>query len=341
MKIIKGLLYFILVVVVIIAVAALFAPSEKTVERETIIDAPASQVYAQVANFENWQNWDPWFKRDTSQTREFNGSPGDEGYGYSWKSDHKQVGNGSMTITSQEENVNTNYHIVMGDEGQSMEMDGGWTFEEVDGKTKVTWNMKSELGFPMKLMHYMTEKWVGPDFEAGLANLKEYVESMPDAPEAPAVEIVTEFGVNYAIVKDLVNFSDFEGFFHDAYPAIYSYLGENGVEAKGPPSALYYTWDTTNQQSECAAAVAISDAIAEETTATTIAVGEATLGANSITYAQMGDYEQSMASHNALGAWLEENEKTFAGPVIEQYVVGPTTAENPADYHTNIVYHFE
>ena len=316
-------------------------PSEKVVERSITIDAPASQVYAQVADFKQWDNWDPWYERDTAQVREYNGEPGDEGYGYSWKSDHKQVGNGSMTITSQEENVSSNYHIVVGDAGQSMEMDGAWKFNEVDGKTEVTWSMTSKLGFPMKIMHYMTEKWVGPDFEAGLANLKEYVENMPDAPEGPSVEIVTEFGVNYAIVKDVVNFADMDGFFNSAYPAIFGYLGENGVEAKGAPSALYYSWDTVNQQSEMAAAVAISDPMVEETTATDIGVGEAALGANSLTYAQMGDYDQSMASHTALGAWLEANDKTFVGPVIEEYIKGPTNAESPEEYHTNIIYHFE
>lgn len=340
MKVLKGILYFILAIVVILALAALFAPSEKTVERSITIDAPASAVYPMVANFSNWQQWDPWFARDSTQERTYDGEPGEETYGYSWKSENPQVGNGSMYVTGMEENKNAKYVIKVGEGGQQMEMDGAFNFEEAEGKTTVSWSMTSNLGFPMKIMHYMTEKWVAPDFESGLASLKSLVESMP-AKEAKEVKIITEFGVNYAVVEETVSFDAMDTYFMEAYPAIFGYMEANGVEPKGPASAFYYTWDTANKQTELAAAVAISDAMEEETTEVDIAVGKAQLGANSISYMQLGDYDQSADSHNALGAWMAENSKEFDGPVMEQYIKGPASEEDPANYMTMITYHFK
>ena len=341
MKIVKGLLYFILIVVAVFLIAALFAPSEKSVERSITIDAPAEKIFPAIANFESWQNWDPWFQRDTTQERTYNGSLGEEGYSYTWKSDNDQVGKGKMAMTSYEENVSTMSHITMGEEGKSMEMDAGFKLEADGEGTKVTWSMTSKLGFPWKIMHYMTEKWVGPDYEKGLANLKAYVENMPEETNNMSVEMVTEFGVNYAITKAVVPFSEMESFFGSAYGAIYGYLGSNGVEPKGTAMALYYTWDTVNQESELAAAVPISDPIVEETKPTTIAVGEAALGSNFIQYTMKGDYNQSMDVHNALGAWMAENDKEWDGPVIEEYLKGPSTETDPANYVTKITYHFK
>ena len=341
MKIVKGILYFLLIVIAVFLIAALFAPAEKTVERSITINAPASAVYSQIANFENWKNWDPWFKRDTTQVRTYNGTLGDESYSYSWKSDNEKVGNGMMTMDAFEENMSTSNHITMGDEGKTMEMDAGFKLEADGEATKVTWNMVSKLGFPWKIMHYMTEKWVGPDYEKGLANLKEYVESNPQVESAIEVEMLTEKGVNYAVVKETISFNDFDAFFGSAYGAIYEYLGKNGVQPMGNPSALYYTWDTINKQTEVAAAVPISDAVTIETKLETIDVGEAAMGSNSISYTMVGNYDGSEAAHNALGAWIAKNNKTYTGPVIEEYIKGPSNESDPSKYVTKISYYFE
>ena len=64
---------------------------------------------------------------------------------------------------------------------------GSWDFEIQDnGETKVTWGLSGEMGFFGRFIGAQMDKWVGPDFEVGLQNLKSYVESAAVAAEAAA-----------------------------------------------------------------------------------------------------------------------------------------------------------
>ena len=42
----------------------------------------------------------------------------------------------------------------------------------------------------------------------------------------------------------------------------------------------------------------------------------------------------------AINKWLEYNQKTMQGPVIEEYVKGPYDTKDSSDYLTRITYHF-
>lgn len=341
MKIVKGILYFILIIVAVLAIAAAFAPSEKIIERSTTINASPAQVFKLVANFENWKEWDPWFRKDTTQERTYNGKLGDEGYHYTWKSDHKQVGNGKMTILSYEDNVRADYHIGFGESGEDMGFDSYFKLEEDGEQTKVTWGMVSKSSWPMKIMHYLTEKFVGPDFDSGLSNLKAAAESMPEENSSMSVEMVTEYGVNYAIVKDQIKWEEMKAFFNDAYGVIFGYIGANGLEPKGNACAFYYTWDTVNQQTNLAAAVPISESIVYETEKTAISIGDADKAESFISYVYTGPYDNLGSVHDALGAWMDKNGKKYSGPVVEEYLVGPASESDPSKYQTRISYHFE
>ena len=71
-------------------------------------------------------------------------------------------------------------------DGQGMS-NGSWDFEIQDnGATKVTWGLSGEMGFFGRFIGAQMDKWVGPDFEAGLKNLKTYLESTAAAVEAEA-----------------------------------------------------------------------------------------------------------------------------------------------------------
>ena len=62
-------------------------------------------------------------------------------------------------------------------DGQGMS-NGSWDFEiQENGATKVTWGLSGEMGFFGRFIGAQMDKWVGPDFEAGLQNLKTFVES--------------------------------------------------------------------------------------------------------------------------------------------------------------------
>jgi len=200
MNFLKGILYFILIIAGAILLAAIFAPGTKKIERTVSINAPKAAVFNQISNFENWENWDPWFKLDSTQKRNYSGKLGDKDYRYSWSSENKNVGTGKIKLVSFKEKEQLDYLLYFGDGGSATE--GYFKLEEIDGVTSVKWGMVSKKGYPMKIINYFMEKFIAPDFEKGLANLKAYTEANPGVPaEHKMVEIVSEHGINYAVIK--------------------------------------------------------------------------------------------------------------------------------------------
>lgn len=339
MKALKILFYIVLSLVALVVLAVLFAPSEKIVERSIVIDAPAEKVYQVLIDNKLSENWDPWLDLDSNQIREYFGEFGDEEYGYSWESE--VLGTGKRTLESFEENRSITHDLTLND--WKMDMTAYFNLEPEGESTKVTWGMNSKAGFPFKAMHYMTDKWVGTDYENGLKKLKEFIETSENLDagvEIGEVEMVSEFGVNYAVVRAEVSFKDMDAFFNGSYGKIYPYLRENGIEPKGPPSAMYYTWDTVASKSNMAVAVPISEVVPMEVEEDSISIGAVEITSNSISHTMIGGYEGSEAAHYALSTWIEENGKVFEMPVMEQYIKGPANETDVTKYETNIIYHF-
>lgn len=344
MKLVKGFLYFVVILLVAGLLAALFAPGSKTIERSISIDASKNKVFNLVANFENWTKWDPWYTKDTNQIRTYKGTVGDEIYGYSWKSNNKDVGEGSINMLAIEGTDKLNYELIFNNGNSEEKAGGSFVLEEREGKTKVTWSMISEMSYPMKIMNYFMEGWIGPDFEKGLEQLKFYLENTAESElslNSTGVQIITEQGINYAIVKsENLPMSEMKNFFTSSYTQIYGYIQTNGLAPKGPSRALFFDWDEENGRTTLAAAVPISDLLLEEGIATQIEVGEAQVKSQSIEYVQSGGYSASQKSHIALSNWLEENEKELALPVIEEYIKGPNETQDSNQYKTKIIYYF-
>ena len=62
---------------------------------------------------------------------------------------------------------------------ETTDEDGFWQFDAIDGGTKVTWGMNGEMSFFSRFMTLFFDKMAGPDFDKGLAGLKEVCENIP------------------------------------------------------------------------------------------------------------------------------------------------------------------
>lgn len=82
-------------VLILIVVAGAYAiPSEVSLERSVVVDAPPAGVYPHVSSFQNFNAWSPWAKIDPNAKYEFTGPESGVGSTMSWTSDHPNVGNG-------------------------------------------------------------------------------------------------------------------------------------------------------------------------------------------------------------------------------------------------------
>jgi Polyketide cyclase / dehydrase and lipid transport len=152
-----------------------FMPGMTHVERSIDINAPSAAVFNQINEFKNWVNWSPWYKLDPKMALTYSQPSAGIGAKYNWASENKDLGKGQMTILDTKTNEKVQIKLLF-DNHESL----------VDFKlvakdslsTQVTWNMNIDNGLnPLsRWVGLGMDKFMGPDFEKGLADIKAFCE---------------------------------------------------------------------------------------------------------------------------------------------------------------------
>lgn len=174
MRVLLRIIIALVIVAVALVAAGFLMPKNVTVQRSAEIKAPADKIYPLINDPKEWKRWGAWYLRDPQMQLEYAGAPTGVGAKWSWRS--QTQGNGSMEVTEATPNQNMTYTLTFPD--YNMQSRGQFTFTPKGDATEVTWRMDSDLGSnPInRWFGTMLDKMVGPDFEAGLANLKKIAE---------------------------------------------------------------------------------------------------------------------------------------------------------------------
>jgi hypothetical protein len=173
MKILKNIVFGIVVLVVLLAVVGLvFIPAKSNVTRSTVIQAPADVIFDQVNDLKKNEAWSPW--KDPTMRITYGAVTEGKGATSSWTSKH--MGNGTMTIEETVPSSAININLDFGSMGSAKAL---WSFAPEGENVKVTETMASDAGMnPAKRwMSLMSDKMMGPYFDKGLAALKQVSES--------------------------------------------------------------------------------------------------------------------------------------------------------------------
>jgi uncharacterized protein YndB with AHSA1/START domain len=158
------------------AVVVWMQPDDYRLTRSTVIAAPAASVFARVNDLRQWEDWSPWAKLDPNAKVSFEGAVAGPGAMFHWSGNDK-VGAGMMTITQSRPNerIATRTDFIKPFEGTS---NADFIFSEANGQTNVIWTMSGTHTFISKAVCLVMsmEQTVGPDFERGLAQLKQVAE---------------------------------------------------------------------------------------------------------------------------------------------------------------------
>lgn len=196
MKILKGLGIALLVLFLAFTGYNAMQDGHYEVSRTAKMNATPMTVSAIVSEFKNWPDWAVWFERDSTMEATFGEKTTGVGANYSWVSEFS--GNGRMEILAYEPGTSMKTSITFDGQGSS---NGFWKFEQMDhGVTQVTWGITGEMGFYGRFLSGKMEEWVGPDFEKGLANLKELAERVQqDRDQATASEQAARAAIEAAM----------------------------------------------------------------------------------------------------------------------------------------------
>jgi len=149
-------------------------PSGFKVERSVNFAATPDRIYPLIADPREWRRWSVWNKRDPAMTMEYSGPPHGAGARWTWTS--ASEGNGEMEFTRVVANERVDYALSFPDMG--MRSTGQLRLEPAGSGTRVTWTNEGEMGANPVNRYFglFMDRFVGPDFEGGLNNLKALVE---------------------------------------------------------------------------------------------------------------------------------------------------------------------
>lgn len=148
-----------------------------TVTRSATIAAPPERIRALLDDFHEWTAWSPWEDVDPAMTRTYTGPDRGVGAHYAWEG-NKKAGKGWMRITRDDPGaVGADLHF-----DKPFPADNRFVFSLTPvgaDSTTVEWRMDGELSAMMRVFSLVKsmDSLVGPDFEKGLARLRQVAES--------------------------------------------------------------------------------------------------------------------------------------------------------------------
>lgn len=151
--------------------------SQYEVVRTTTIAADPARVHGLVDDFHQWVGWSPWEDLDPDLRRTYTGPDRGVGAHYAWQG-NRRAGRGSMEITAwTPQRIDVDLVFLKPFDSHSTV-----TFDLVpagEGRTDVTWTMRGEQQGLWGLIGRVIpmERFVGKDFDRGLARLKAAAES--------------------------------------------------------------------------------------------------------------------------------------------------------------------
>jgi len=176
MRFLKRLLVGLALLAATFLVVVWFQPDDYRLTRSTAIAAPAAAVFGHVNDLKKWDDWSPWAKLDPNAKVTFSGPQAGVGASFRWDGNDK-VGAGTMTITESkpDQRVATRTDFVKPFTGTSH---SDFVFSEQGSRTNVIWTMAGKQSFVGKAicLFVSMEQTLGPEFEKGLAQLKQVSE---------------------------------------------------------------------------------------------------------------------------------------------------------------------
>lgn len=334
----KKFLIGLLILLAAFVIVSFLLPKPAPVVRSAEINTPVAVVFQQVNELRNWEKWSAWVEKDSTIETVYGEKTEGEGASYSWTGE--LVGSGSLTIIKSEPSESLNTEVDFGFMGRG---NGSWTLVETNGETSVTWSMELLPGKGILagiigryfLAFSNMDPVVGPDFEQGLANLKELCES-----KSVVIETTEVLGVKYYTIRGNVKWEDISQFYTDNYPKIIQKVQEDQMEMTGMPRGLYYMWDEENQMTEMAAAIPITPIPEEGRPKKTVDIGpgKAAVYDNYLVYDYYGNYDDMLPAHNGLEKAYEEVFKKHPEVVMEEYVTDPGAEPDTSKWLTRIFY---
>lgn len=328
MKKVKFIFYGILVLFAILLVAAIFLPKEYECQTQLRLDASQPVVYNLLSNLENRAQWDPIASIEDVVFKETNSERS-----FSWISE--TIGSGRLESLLKKDTSDFTLNKYEGESKTPIVIKYSIKSDK-ENATIVSINYKGRQSWPLNLFNIITQKE-----KANLLSVE------LDALEIIARERERNSLYNgYTIVQDIVKEMNFiakrskvpssaiQQFYVQSLGLLGNYVQDAQLEIDGVAKVLYYTEDVRAEQLDLAIAIPV---IQEVHIPNAESVHLNTRKAVVVDY--YGITENAYLAHNAIKAFLKDNNYVVDMPIIEEYITDITTEKDPNKWLTKITYY--
>lgn len=246
MKILKYLLFLILLVIIGSAIYFGTKDGSYDIQDSVVIAAPSQVVFDKVNNFKSWESWNAWKNDDPDIGYTYAEKSSGEGATFSW--DGKK--SGSITTKKVIPNSEIIQDITYNSPTGKSEAEMYWKFEGMGDSTKVIWGTKGEHSLVEKAysslkksnftttIHKMNRTALGNIAEEVQGDMKKY---------SINVDGVTQYGGGYYMYTTSVAKQQEVGQKSiSMMSVVQEFIAKNKLNKAGDPFILFNETDTAN-----------------------------------------------------------------------------------------------
>ena len=313
-------------------------PKRVHIERSITIDRPASMMFELLNSYRYYNQWSPWAGRDPKAEFIISGPDSGVGARMSWIGDPQLVGSGWQEIVASKPYEQIDITLDFDAQGVALT---GFTLVPEGDSTRVTWSFDSDLtegvnyldSFLARYFGLLFDRWVGGDYELGLANLKQYAESLPisDFSQLKIERMdVDAQNILFVSTSSSQDPADIALAMAAAYAEISVFMNDAGISMSGQPMAITRAWEEGSYQFDAAIPV---DFVPVELTGN-IGSGLSPAGP-AVRAVHHGGHDQMMPAYEKLAAYMSAHGLSHGKVSWEHYISDPGNTA-PADMVTHI-----
>lgn len=316
-------------------------PKQVHIERTISIDRPATMMFELLNSYRYFNEWSPWAERDPQAEFVITGPDSGVGARMSWIGDPQLVGSGWQEIIASKPYEQID--IMLDFDAQGIAQTGFILQPEGDA-TRVTWFFDSDLtkgvnyldSFLARYFGLLFDRWVGGDYEQGLANLKRYAESLQVSDfnqlDIKRVDVAGQ-DILFVTSSSSQDPADIAVAMAAAYAEISIFMNHADINMSGQPMAITRAWEEGSYQFDAAIPV---DFIPAKLTGN-IHSGLSPSGP-AVRAVHHGGYDQMMPTYEKLAAYMSAHGLSQGKVSWEHYISDPgKTAQQDMITHIYIM----
>lgn len=318
------------VIIALIILISYLLPKSYKVERSISIKSSPEVIYMLTSDFRLWHVWAPWTK-ETDSTAVFtvSGEPGKPGAKWSWEG--KVFGQGEMTFIEGIPGKLVSYDLAF-DQGKYLSK-GRFEIETGGDSCKVIWIDEGDLGYnPInRYFGLLMESMMGPDFDKGLAKLKDVAEARADW---PVIEETTWPPHTFLAITDSAGPASYSAVLGKAFGELMTQAQSQKYNITGAPFAIYLKWDSVTMFSVMDIGIPVQQA--EKASGRVRVVNFPEQKVVKVNY--FGPYDKTAPMYYILDQYVKETGLENAGSPWEIYVTDPMMEKDTAKWQTVIAF---